>query len=122
MLALLALLGLGLGLWARQRRHRPRRRQERQTCYKPVRVRRGKVEFAGIIVDFTEVGIKLKHDGELSKARNIRLLLDGQWLRLKVRWRNSSYVGAKLHRRLNDRQVELLRNAEPGQQAAGTVA
>ncbi|WP_269402891.1 hypothetical protein [Henriciella marina] len=106
------LLTLGLlasaAYWCRPRIRRWKKRAERHVCYRSVPVRLGSGIHDLTIVDFNIGGLRMKHDGRISRKRPISFQLGDIWLRGNVVWTNDCYAGVRLSRPLSDTQISAL--------------
>ncbi|HIG21079.1 MAG TPA: hypothetical protein EYG02_00310 [Henriciella marina] len=107
LLVTLALL-VGTSYWFRPRIRRWKKRAERHVCYREVPVRLGSDIHDLTIVDFNVGGLRIKHDGRITRRRAICFELDDVWLRGHVVWVNDCYAGIRLARPLSDEQVSML--------------
>lgn len=107
LLVTLALL-VGASYWFRPRIRRWKKRAERHVCYREVPVRLGSDIHDLTIVDFNVGGLRIKHDGRITRRRAISFELDDVWLRGHVVWVNDCYAGIRLARPLSDEQVSML--------------
>lgn len=103
----LALLG-GAAYWFRPRIRRWQKRAERHVCYRSVPVRLGADIRDLTIVDFNVGGLRMKHDGRITRKRSISFELGDIWLRGNVVWTNDCYAGIRLARPLTDDQISML--------------
>lgn len=103
----LALLG-GAAYWCRPRIRRWKKRAERHVCYRRVPVRLGADIRDLTIVDFNIGGLRMKHDGRITRKRSISFALGDTWLRGNVVWTNDCYAGIRLARPLTDDQISML--------------
>ncbi|WP_370372099.1 PilZ domain-containing protein [Henriciella pelagia] len=81
-------------------------RSQRYHCNRFVIVRIGNRTVRAAITDITLQGMKLKHDGAITRKRVVAVEVDGMYLKATVRWLNEIFAGLKLTSDLSQSQLE----------------
>lgn len=90
--AIMALLGAYL---LRRRSRSYRSREARRIIHHPVKVRLGKKIHQMVMVDISMNGFKVQHPEVIEEHRKLRIFLNGQWHKGKIKWSNKGFAGVR---------------------------
>lgn len=82
----------------RRQRKRSRAREPRRIIHAPARLQIGKAMHTMIVIDITRFGLKVQHDGRVSKTVKLQIEINGNWHMGQVQWSNDLFAGVKLKR------------------------
>ncbi|MGB3625864.1 MAG: hypothetical protein WA989_08545 [Henriciella sp.] len=105
LLALACLVGISLMLVRRPRKRKAAERVERYICNRLIKVKVGRRKTVMRIVDITQHGIKLKHNGLITRQRPVSFDVRGTHIQARVRWFNNVFAGVKFVRPLTEEQL-----------------
>lgn len=94
------------------RRFKHVQRQERHMCNKVAQLKLGREIHAATILDIAMNGMKIQHFGALRRKRTLRVLIDGQSYKTRVKWLNASFAGVQFKKPISAENLHLLLDTE----------
>ncbi len=112
---LAAVVTAGLLAWLAQRyRRKQKRRARRYTANYATTYRWNNADFAGLLMDISGRGSKLKHhpDAPLELGASVHIIILGEWKSCSIVWTNAHYSGILFEQALRHKSVQKIHKAQ----------